>query len=270
MSDYIKHPMIKPNKIQSRVYQQILFSEAVKQDTIIILPTGLGKTVIMILAIAHFLRKFDGKVVVTAPTRPLVDQHYNSFIDMLDILEDDISIISGGSPPKKRSLMWHRSKILIATPQTLRNDIISGICNLKEISLMCFDEVHRAIGDDPYVLSAEQYQLKNPNGRVIGFTASPKDKDKLREIVKNLKVRNIKFMNEEDPKVKKYIHVKASMMLILPFMLWKVSMMPIYLFIKRTLNIMPMGTRDYGTSPIANMMLTKKYSLQIVNMMQNC
>lgn len=204
---FIEHPRIKPNKVQSRIYQQILFFETVKTDTMIILPTGLGKTIIMVMAAAHFLHKFpDQQIIITAPTKPLIDQHYGTFVDLIDIEDSNIILLDGSIPPTKRTSMWENKKIIITTPQTLRNDILASKINLKKVSLLCFDEVHRAVGDDPYVLSGEQYNRINPNGRVLGFTASPNNEEKLREIIKNLGFKSIKYMDDDDPKIKPYIH----------------------------------------------------------------
>ncbi len=207
MDKFIEHPFIKPNKIQARIYQQVLFVESIKKNSLIILPTGLGKTVIMIMVVAYYLNKYPGKkIIIAAPTRPLIDQHFNSFKDKLDLIDTDIIILSGNISPKKRGLLWKNNKIIITTPQTLRNDIISEIFDLENVSLICFDEAHRAIGNDAYVLAAEQYKKKNPNGRILGFTASPRNIDKLREIIKNLGINNVQYMDETNPQVKPYIY----------------------------------------------------------------
>lgn len=185
----------------------MLFFEAVKTDTMIILPTGLGKTIIMVMAAAHFLHKFPNQqIIITAPTKPLIDQHYGTFVDLLDIEDSSIMLLDGSIAPAKRTAIWDTKKIIITTPQTLRNDILSSKINLSNVSLLCFDEVHRAVGDDPYVLSGEQYNRINPTGRVLGFTASPNNEEKLREIIKNLGFKSIKYMDDDDPKIKPYIH----------------------------------------------------------------
>ncbi|MCY3411407.1 MAG: DEAD/DEAH box helicase [Candidatus Heimdallarchaeota archaeon] len=206
MNSYISHPFIKKDTIQARIYQQILFAEAVKQNSLIILPTGLGKTIIMIMIIAHFLKNSEGKIIIVAPTKPLIDQHLSSFKKFLNIEDELIILMSGSLSPQSRVSLWKSGRIIVATPQIVRNDIVRGIVNLTEVSLICYDEAHRAIGDDPYVLSAEVYAQKNLSGRIVGFTASPKDKEKLREIVQNLSIEIIKYMDEKNDKIKPYIH----------------------------------------------------------------
>jgi Fanconi anemia group M protein len=207
VSEFIEHPLIKPKKIQSRIYQQVLYAESMKSNTLIILPTGMGKTIVMVMVAANFLSKDTKKqVVIIAPTRPLVDQHSTTLKDKLNINPDLITIISGHTPPQKRKDLWDAAQVLIATPQTIRNDIVSGICELSRISLLCVDEAHRAVGDDPYVLPVQQYLRQNPKGRIIGFTASPGNKEKLKEVVHNIGITNIQYMDETSPQVKPYTH----------------------------------------------------------------
>ena len=199
--------MIRSNTIQTRIYQQILFGTAIKDDSLIVLPTGLGKTVVFIMVIAHYLKNEpEKKVIVTAPTRPLVNQHHESLINMLRIDFDDVIILSGETAPSARGEIWNSGKVYITTPQTLRNDIIGQRVDLTEVSLLCFDEAHRAVGDHPYVLCAQEYRKYNENGRILGFTASPGDKDKVYEILENLRLTSFEYMDENHPQVKPYVH----------------------------------------------------------------
>jgi len=199
--------LIRSNTIQTRIYQQILFGTAIKDDSLIVLPTGLGKTVVFIMVIAHYLKNEpEKKVIVTAPTRPLVNQHHESLINMLRIDFDDVIILSGETAPSARGEIWNSGKVYITTPQTLRNDIIGQRVDLTEVSLLCFDEAHRAVGDHPYVLCAQEYRKYNENGRILGFTASPGDKDKVYEILENLRLTSFEYMDENHPQVKPYVH----------------------------------------------------------------
>ena len=184
----------------------MIFANSLNSNTLIVLPTGLGKTVIMIMLIAKVLNEGGGgKIVVIAPTRPLLEQHNKSFLETLDIQDQDCVIISGETMPEKRKDAWDKANIFICTPQTLRNDILSGYCNLQEIRMMIFDEAHRAVGDDPYVMPAKQYVNVNQKAHIIGFTASPGKRDNIDEIMSNLSIQNIEYMDESHPQVKPYI-----------------------------------------------------------------
>ncbi len=205
--NFLNHPRIKPDKVEARLYQQLLFGAAVKENILLVLPTGLGKTVIVVMLFAYFLDKYpDMKLVMTAPTRPLIEQHVQTMESMLQVDPEFIISLSGTIPPPQRKGLWKKGKILITTPQTLRNDIISNTCDLKSISFLCIDEAHRLVGEDSTVLIAEQYRNLNPGGKLVGITASPGSKEKILEIIKHLGATNVEFMNEDDHTVKPYVH----------------------------------------------------------------
>ena len=207
MSKFVDHPLIKKDTMETRIYQQLLFTKAVKSNSLIVLPTGLGKTVIFIMAIAHFIKKFpDKSVIISAPTRPLVDQHFESLTKFLNIDHNKIQIISGSTLPIIRKNIWQEAQVFITTPQTLRNDIIDKKVELHKFSLICFDEAHRAIGEDPYVLCAQEFHKINKSGRILGFTASPGNQKKIFELMKNLYLNDFEFMDEDHPQVKPYTH----------------------------------------------------------------
>ena len=68
-----------------REYQQKIFETAVKKNTLVVLPTGLGKTLIALLLAKERLNKFpNSKIVFLAPTRPLVEQHFSYFTKNLE------------------------------------------------------------------------------------------------------------------------------------------------------------------------------------------
>ena len=66
--------------ITPREYQQNIFETCVKKNCLVVLPTGLGKTLIAIMLTIERMKQFPGeKVVLLAPTKPLAEQHKNTF-----------------------------------------------------------------------------------------------------------------------------------------------------------------------------------------------
>ena len=53
-----------------------LAKDASNQNSLVVLPTGLGKTTIALQVIVDYLSKAKGGVLFLAPTRVLVNQHY--------------------------------------------------------------------------------------------------------------------------------------------------------------------------------------------------
>jgi len=189
-------------KITPRLYQEKIFANAVKENTLVILPTGLGKTIIALMLAIH--KSKEGKILFMAPTKPLLEQHLKTFIEKSEIDESNCAVVSGEIPPSKRKEYYER-KFIFATPQTIKNDIITRKINLDEFSLAIFDECHRAVGNYAYVFIAKQFK-----GRILGLSASPgDDEEKIKEICNNLKIKNIEFKSEKDPDVRPYIKKKT-------------------------------------------------------------
>ena len=62
---YISRPRIVPDSVESRKYQVDMADACLKRNTLVILPTGLGKTVIALLVSADILEK-GKKVLILA------------------------------------------------------------------------------------------------------------------------------------------------------------------------------------------------------------
>ena len=212
-TEYLNHPLVKPNKVEARLYQQTLFASCIKENSLVILPTGLGKTILFLMMTAHRLEKFpNGKIVFCAPTKPLLDQHEYTTKESLNIDSDKIIQISGQIAPEKRREIWEAGQVFICTPQTIQNDIIQRRVKLDEIVFICFDEAHKAVGDHSYVFIADQYYKKAKNPLLLGITASPgANPERIDEVQQNLKITNVEMRDESSDDVKLYVHeIKES------------------------------------------------------------
>ena len=70
--------------IKLRKYQEEILEKAKDKNTLVVLPTGLGKTMIALMLTKNRLKKFPrSKVLMMAPTRPLIEQHYYTFKEIL-------------------------------------------------------------------------------------------------------------------------------------------------------------------------------------------
>ncbi len=209
MSDvqYIDHPLLKPETVEQRLYQLSLAGEALKRSTLIVLPTGLGKTVVALFVMVSRLPK--GKVLILSPTKPLVEQHAAFFRNVLTIPAEEIVLFTGGTPPAKRQLMWEKAKVIVSTPQVIENDLLAKKISLENISCIIFDEAHRATGDYSYVYIGEKYALQGKEPLVLGITASPgSDPSKIQEVCTSLHIRSVEIRTDSDPDVRPYIFDK--------------------------------------------------------------
>ncbi|MCW6167298.1 MAG: DEAD/DEAH box helicase family protein, partial [Thermoplasmatales archaeon] len=55
MATVVEHPRIRPGSLEDRRYQADIARVAVARNTLVVLPTGLGKTAIALRVIAEFL-----------------------------------------------------------------------------------------------------------------------------------------------------------------------------------------------------------------------
>jgi len=204
---YLNKENIKKNCIEKREYQIKIAESARKENTLVVLPTGLGKTIIALILISEHLKKKDKKILFLSPTKPLVNQHAQFLEEYLKIEPSEIVIFTGEVSPKKRKEMWEKAEIIISTPQVIQNDLLSHRLDLKDVSFIVFDECHHAVGDYAYVFVSEMYQKQGNDRLILGMTASPgNDIKKILEVCKNLEIRNVEIRTKYDPDVRPYVH----------------------------------------------------------------
>src|SRR5512137_3040003 len=114
---YITHPLIKPESIDSREYQLSIAMRALDQNTMVVLPTGLGKTAVALLVAAARLKEDPkARVLMLAPTKPLAEQHYRFFRDLLVLPDEDaFALFTGETAPAERVRGWEEARICFAT-----------------------------------------------------------------------------------------------------------------------------------------------------------
>ena len=200
MTEFIKKKYVKNDSIEKRDYQVSLANQAIKENCIVVLPTGLGKTAVALHIIAEYLSKGTGGILFLAPTRVLVHQHYEFLKNNLTL--DDISMITGEDTIQKRAKLWNNS-VVCATPEIARNDLNRKIISPNQFNLVVFDEVHRTIGD--YAYSGIAQWFENTPARIVGMTATlPSEKEKATEILTRLKISSVAERTEDSLDVKPY------------------------------------------------------------------
>lgn len=197
---FVSHPRIVPDTVEERGYQTRMVEQCVRSNTLLILPTGLGKTVIAVRVAAEFLGR--GKVLMLAPTKPLVEQHAEAFSKFL--VDTSVSMLSGMTRESKRAGIVEASDVVVSTPQTVENDLAEGRYDLSAFSLVIYDEAHRGRGDYAYVSVARHVRRGT---RCIGMTASPGNSiERIEEVCVNLDLRRIDMRTEYDPDVSPFVH----------------------------------------------------------------
>ncbi|MFP4567472.1 MAG: DEAD/DEAH box helicase [Candidatus Woesearchaeota archaeon] len=191
------------SSIKLRLYQESILGTASSKNTLAVIPTGLGKTAIAAMLIKHRLALYPkSKVVFLAPTRPLVEQHEKTLIEFLGTCTS----FSGSTPPSKRKELWENNSVFVSTPQGFENDVISSRISLKDVSVIVFDEAHRAVGDYSYVYLAKKYMEDANHPRILGLTASPgSDEETILNVCLNLSIEDLEYRSVDDADVAPYV-----------------------------------------------------------------
>ena len=185
MSARINHPYLSSNFVEARAYQLKALNAILDSSTLLVLPTAMGKTPIELMAIAERLYQFPNKkALLIAPTNPLLSQHYLDAKRFLNICEDSIVMINGGIHWKKRKEIVENARLILATPQVIRNDVNRGSMHLKDVCLLVVDEVHHASGKHAMAQVADMFLEQANSGILLGcllYTSpSPRDRQKSR------------------------------------------------------------------------------------------
>ncbi len=201
----VEHPRVRPGAIEERVYQRSIAEAAVDHNTLVVLPTGLGKTSIALrVAAEYLLREPTRSILFMAPTRPLVVQHARSVAATLFAPEP--LTLTGSVPPAKRAQLLAPPQVVLATPQVVANDLAQGLFPLETFSLIVFDEAHRAVGDYPYVRIGHRNR-DGPRARVLAMTASPGGSlARIQQVWSALGIERFEYRTEESPDVAPYLH----------------------------------------------------------------
>ena len=189
-----------------RAYQETIFETAKKHNTLVVLPTGLGKTLIALMLAAQRLEKFpQSKILFLAPTRPLVEQHFHYFRKHFQDKYES-HIFTGKINAAKRAEIWQSAQIIFSTPQCIQNDSKRKLIDLDNVSLLIEDEVHRCLKNYSYTYVAKIFLEQAKNARLLGLTASPSADPKLiRQICKNLSIDAVEVRTRESKDVKPYL-----------------------------------------------------------------
>ncbi|MEM4037894.1 MAG: DEAD/DEAH box helicase family protein, partial [Nitrososphaerota archaeon] len=151
------NPLIDWSRVEYRKYQIDIARSSIDKNTLVILPTALGKTMIAVYVSAHYLYMYPGKkILVLAPTKPLVNQLKEKFSSILRIEKNSTVVLTGELNPEDRMNLWisRNVRIFFATPEVVKNDLERGL-SLEDFSLVIFDEAHRARGEYSYTKIAQ-------------------------------------------------------------------------------------------------------------------
>lgn len=191
-----------------RDYQFSIVKNSLFNNTLVALPTGLGKTFIAATVMLNFYRwTKDAKIVFVAPTKPLVAQQVDACYNIAGIPRSETTLLTGDIPPALRVDEWANRRVFFMTPQTLLNDLSHGYADPKSITLMVIDEAHRAVGEYAYAKVTKLIRRFSKSFRVLALTATPGSKvETVQEVIDNLGISHCEIRTEDSIDIRQYVH----------------------------------------------------------------
>jgi len=191
--------------IEARGYQIAATQACIRCSTLLVMPTGFGKTAVQWNCIADALDSGVEKIVITAPTVGLVEQQRRMILERLRIDAECVRTYTGSDRPAKRGDIWNEGTIIIATPQVIRNDVDSGLIHLNNVGLLIIDEAHHAKGNHATAQVADRYRSQASEPWLVAATASPgSTQNAIRQLWDRLNVNRIFVAKREDDLLKPY------------------------------------------------------------------
>ena len=195
-----------------RDYQYNIVSRSLYHNTLVALPTGLGKTFIAATVMLNYYRwAEDAQLVFMAPTKPLIAQQMEACYGIAGIARGDTVLMTGETSPALRAEDWLQKRVFFMTPQTVINDLKTGICDPKRIVLLIVDEAHKATGSYAYTEVIAFMRRFNNSFRVLALTATPGSTvESVQAVIDHLGIARVELRTEQSLDIRQYTHQKQT------------------------------------------------------------
>ncbi|CAJ2501580.1 Uu.00g044330.m01.CDS01 [Anthostomella pinea] len=201
----------------TRDYQYSIVKNGLFNNTLVALPTGLGKTFIAATVMLNYFRWMKtAKIIFVAPTKPLVSQQVDACFHIAGMPRSQTTLLTGEIPPALRAEEWESKRVFFMTPQTLENDLSSGFADPKSVGLLVVDEAHRATGNYSYVKVVTFLRRFSTSLRILALTATPGSKvEAVQEVIDNLGISHVEIRTEESIDIRQYVHQRDEDIVVL-------------------------------------------------------
>ena len=209
---------IYPTNYPVREYQLRIVQQALVRNTMVTLPTGLGKTFIAAVVMFNFYRWYPtSKIVFMAPTKPLVAQQIEACHGVMGIPIDDTAEMTGAMQPTERSRAWRDKRLFYLTPQVISNDLSRNICPAEVIKCLVIDEAHKALGNHSYCQVVRELVNFTTQFRVVALSATPgSDIKSVQQVLTNLLISHIELRTDDSPDIRPYTHERRVEKVVVP------------------------------------------------------
>ncbi|GAB1312939.1 Dicer-like protein 2 [Madurella fahalii] len=167
----------------ARAYQIEMLEESLKQNIIVAMDTGSGKTQVAVLRIRVELERSEKLVWFLAPTVSLALQQFEVIRAQIPGVQSKFicgadNIEAWASRPGVWDEVLFNIRIVVSTYQILFDAVSHAFVPLKSLSLIVIDEAHNCVKMNAVArLMNEHYSVEKAGGRpvphILGLTASP-------------------------------------------------------------------------------------------------
>ncbi|BFZ07881.1 hypothetical protein BsWGS_10920 [Bradybaena similaris] len=209
---------IYPTNYPVRDYQYNIVQQAMYKNTLVVLPTGLGKTFIAAVLMYNFFRWFpQGKIVFMAPTKPLVAQQIQACYNIMGIPKADTVEMTGTMSPALRQKAWREKRVVFLTPQVMTNDLSRGSVTAESIKCLVLDEAHKALGNHAYCQVVRELVKFTREFRILALSATPgSDLKAVQQMMNNLLISHIELRSEDSIDIRTYTHERKIDKIVVP------------------------------------------------------
>ncbi|XP_068194449.1 Fanconi anemia group M protein [Antennarius striatus] len=209
---------IYPTNYPLREYQLKISEAALFQNTLVCLPTGLGKTFIASVVMYNFYRWYpSGKIVFMAPTKPLVAQQIEACYNVMGIPQIHMAELTGTTAAKQRQEVWRSKRIFFLTPQIMVNDLSRETCPAQQVKCVVIDEAHKALGNHAYCQVVRQLGSQNVQFRILALSATPGgDTKSVQSVISNLFISHIELRSDDSPDIRAHSHQRNMDKVVVP------------------------------------------------------
>uniref|UniRef100_A0A1A9Z0H2 Fanconi anemia group M protein n=1 Tax=Glossina pallidipes TaxID=7398 RepID=A0A1A9Z0H2_GLOPL len=214
---------IYPSNMPCRAYQLSMTQAALYRNTLIVLPTGLGKTFIAAVVMYNLYRWYPrGKVIFMAPTRPLVNQQIEACKNIMPFPPQDTVELTGKLAKAKRTELWQSKRVFFVTPQVVQSDMFGDMHRdssaalslgqdsnfpFKDVKLVVVDEAHKAKGRYAYTEVVQAIARETKCFRVLALSATPgRTQEDVAEVCRNLLISHLEVRWDTSIDVSPYVH----------------------------------------------------------------
>ncbi|NWS10698.1 FANCM protein, partial [Pachyramphus minor] len=187
---------IYPTNLPVRPYQERMAGAALLANTLVCLPTGLGKTFVAAVVMYNFYRWFPSGKVLSLMLFPL---------------------FPGGTQALGRQELWNTKRVLFLTPQIMVNDLSRGTCPAVDIKCLVIDEAHKALGNHAYCQVVRELSKYTSQFRILALSATPgSDTKAVQQVISNLLIAQIEVCAEDSPEIQPYSHERLVEKIVVP------------------------------------------------------